>query len=581
MSRLPAGTVTFLLMDIEGSTRLLQRIGDDYAALLEEHRRVLRRATSEHSGQEVDATGDEMFFAFARARDAILAAVEAQGAILSGQWPGGVDLKVRMGLHTGEPARSQIGYVGSDVHRAARIRDAAHGGQIILSEAVQALVGHNLPAGVSLRDLGSHRLKDLTKPIQLFQVVASGLEADFPPLRSLSVLGHNLRIQLTSFVGREREIREVKALLPGARLFTLTGIGGVGKTRMAMQVAAEVLGEFPDGIWVVELGRISNPSLVPHSVASAVGALEEQGGRPLTDTLVDFLQSRTMLLILDNCEHLLTECANLALGLLRACRSLRILATSLGPLGVPGEFTYPVSSLALSGEAGSQSEAVRLFIDRASSTRPGLELRTESLAAIVEICRRLDGIPLAIELAAALVKVLAPEQILERLVDRFRLLTGGRRLDLPQHQTLRAVMDWAYHLLAPDEQVLLRRLAAFAGSFPLEAAESACAGDEVNESNVVELLTRLVDKSLVATEEHPGTVRYHLLETVREYGREKLRDAGEFATIHTRHRDWYLALAERAAPEILSGPHQRDWLERVDVEHDNLRAALEWIHEAH
>lgn len=580
MSSLPTGTVTLLFTDIEGSTRLLYRLGDDYAALLEEHRKILRHATSEHGGQEVDAPGDGMFFAFGRARDAVMAAVEAQRAILSRQWPGGVELKVRIGLHTGEPARSQIGYVGPDVHRAARICSAAHGGQIVLSEGVQGLVEHNLPPGISLRDLGSHRLKDLAKPIQLFQVLASGLAADFPPVRSLNVRRHNLPLQLTSFVGREREIREVNALLGGARLLTLTGAGGVGKTRMALQVAAYVLDEFPDGVWVVELGRISNPALIPHSVASAVGALEEQGGRPLTETLIDFLRSLNVLVILDNCEHLLTDCANLALALLQACRSLRIVATSLQPLGVPGELTYRVSSLALPEGSESYSEAVRLFIDRASSSRPGFELRNGSLAAVVDICRHLDGIPLALELAAARVKVLAPEQIAERLVDRFRLLSGGTRTDLPQHQTLRAVMDWSYQLLAVEEQVLLRRLAAFVGSFPLEAAESACAGDGVGEKDVFELLTRLVDKSLVVTEEHPRTVRYRLLETVREYGREKLRDAGEFATIHTRHRDWYLALAERAAPEILSGPHQREWLGRVELEHDNLRAALEWSHAA-
>ncbi len=580
MSSLPTGTVTFLFTDIEGSTRLLHRLGDEYAALLEEYHTLLRTIASGHGGQEVDATGDGMFFAFARARDGVIAAVEIQRAIAGRKWPGDVDLKVRVGLHTGEPARAQTGYVGMDVHRAARICSAGHGGQIILSEAVQVLLEHNLAPGISLRDLGSHRLKDLAKPIRLFQVLAGGLAAEFPSLRSLNVRRHNLPLQLTSFVGREREIREVKALLGGTRLLTLTGVGGVGKTRMALQVAADVLDEFPDGVWVVELGRISNPALIPHSVASAVGALEEQGGRPLTETLIDFLRPQTVLVILDNCEHLLTDCANLALGLLRACRSLRIIATSREPLGVPGELTYRVSSLALPEGAEPHSEAVRLFIDRASSSRPGFELRNGSLTAVAEICRHLDGIPLAIELAAARVKVLAPEQIAARLVDRFRLLTVGTRTSLPQHQTLRAVMDWSYHLLSEGEQVLLRRLAVFAGSFPLEAAESSCAGGGVGEQDVFELLTRLVDKSLVVTEEHPGTVRYRLLETVREYGREKLRDAGEFATIHARHRDWYLALAERAAPEILSGPQQREWLDRVDVEHDNLRAALEWSHEA-
>ncbi|MGH2400105.1 MAG: adenylate/guanylate cyclase domain-containing protein, partial [bacterium] len=499
MSSLPTGTVTFLFTDIEGSTRLLQRVGDEYAAVLEEYHTLLRAIASSHGGQEVDATGDGMFFAFTKARDGVNGAVEMQRAIAARTWPGEADLKVRVGLHTGEPARSEAGYIGMDVHRVARICGAGHGGQIILSEAAQVLLEHNLPAGISLRDLGTHRLKDLARPIRLFQVLADGLAADFPPLSSLNVRRHNLPLQLTSFIGREREIREVKALLRGTRLLTLTGIGGVGKTRMALQVAAEMLDEFPDGVWIVELGRISNPALIPHSVASAVGALEEQGGRPLTETLIDVLRAQTVLIIFDNCEHVLGDCADLAMGLLRACRSLRIIATSREPLAVPGELTYRVSSLALPEGQESHSEAVRLFIDRASSSRPGFELRNGSVAAVGEICRHLDGIPLAIELAAARVKVLAPEQIAARLVDRFRLLTAGTRTSLPQHQTLRAVMDWSYHLLSEGEQVLLRRLAAFAGSFPLEAAEASCAGGGVAESEVFELLTRLVDRSLVVT----------------------------------------------------------------------------------
>jgi predicted ATPase/class 3 adenylate cyclase len=582
MAALPTGTVTFLFTDIEGSTTLLQRLGDRrYAEVLAEHQRLLRDVFAKGNGHEVDSQGDAFLVAFSRARDAVATAVVAQQALRKHPWPDGASLQVRMGLHTGEPISNTDRYIGLDVHRAARIGAAGHGGQILLSDAVSGLASRDLPPGVSLRDLGTHRLKDLREPEHLLQVVHPDLPADFPPVKSLDVLPNNLPVQLTRFIGREHEKVEVRKLLSSTRFLTLTGSGGAGKTRLALQVAAEVLEVFRDGAWLVELAALSDPSLVPRAVASALD-VPEQPGRGLTETLANTLRGKSVLVILDNCEHLVAACAHLTDALLRTCPNLRILATSREGLGVTGETTWRVPSLSVPDpqrlpplDLFVQYEAVRLFTDRAVAGEPQFALTSSNAPAVAQVCHRLDGIPLALELAAARVKVLAVEQIAARLDDRFRLLTGGSRTALPRHQTLRAAMDWSYDLLAQNERAVLRRLSVFAGGCTLEAAEAVCSGDGVDASEVLDLLTQLVDKSLVVMETRGEEARYRLLETVRQYARDRLLASGEAPEVRTRHRAWYLDLAERAETRI-HGPEETMWLDRLEEEHDNLRAALGW-----
>jgi predicted ATPase/predicted negative regulator of RcsB-dependent stress response len=476
-------------------------------------------------------------------------------------------------------------YVGLDVHRAARISSVGHGGQILLSQATRALIDHDLPGGATVRDLGPHRLKDLQRPERLFQIQHPDLPADFPSLRSLDARPHNLPVQLTSFIGREEDLTEVKRLLGTSRLLTLLGSGGAGKTRLALQVAAECLDLLADGVWLVEFAPITDPALVPQTAAQALGLREP--ARSATEALTDFLRPKALLLILDNCEHVLAASADLSALLLRACPEVRILATSRETLGVAGETTYRVPSLPLpdpqrlpSLQTMTQYAGIRLFVERAALYQPDFSVNEGNARTIAEICRQLDGIPLAIELAAARVKVLSVEQIAARLRDRFKLLTGGARMSLPHHQTLRAAMDWSYDLLPGEEQALFRRLAAFAGGFTLEAAESVCPGDGIEADQVLDLLSRLVDKSLVVVDHHAGPeARYRLLETVRQYALERLMESGEAERIRLRHRDAFLNLAERAELE-LQGPGQKAWFDRLEAEHDNFRAALDWARAA-
>jgi non-specific serine/threonine protein kinase len=421
----------------------------------------------------------------------------------------------------------------------------------------------------------------LWDPEHLFQVVQPDLAADFPPLKSLDARPNNLPIQLTSFIGREREKAEVGRLLITDRLVTLTGAGGAGKTRLALQVAAEGIEEFPDGVWLVELAALSSPDLVPKAVASALG-VPEQLARSLTETLRDALRAKSVLVILDNCEHLVEACAQLADALLRTCTNLRILATSREALGVTGETTWRVPSLPVPDpqhlppvDRFKEYDAVRLFMERAVVSDPQFAMTTSNAPAVAQVCHRLDGIPLALELAAARVRVLAVEQIAARLDDRFRLLTGGSRTAVLRHQTLRATMDWSFDLLSQEERALLRRLSVFAGGWTLEAAEAICSGNGVDASDTLDLLTQLVDKSLVITETQGGEARSRLLETVRQYGWERLLEAGEADDVRRRHCEWYLDLAEQADPK-LRGNEQELWLERLATEHDNLRTALAW-----
>ena len=573
----PAGTVTFVFTDIEGSTQRVGEIGDvAWARLLQAHHEILREAFA--AGFEVHTEGDGFFVVFASAPDAVAAAVAAQQALGSHPWPQGQRLWVRIGVHTGQALVREGDYVGRQVHRASRICDAAHGGQVLVSEATAGLVRDALPVGVELVDLGLHRLKDLGSPQRLFMVAAAGLRADASP-RSLEVVTHNLPVQRSAFIGRGGEIARVRKLLDAHRLVTMTGVGGAGKTRLALQVAAEELHEHPDGVFFVDLAALSDPAGIARAVADALGLRfdGEPGGasRPIADVLVDVLARRACLLLVDNCEHLLDGCAELAEQLLAGCPQVRWLATSREPLGIDGEQVYPVPSLSLpevEGEAGT-SEAVELFVERARSADPDFELDAGNAAAVGEICRRLDGIPLAIEFAAARVSHLSVGQIATRLDDRFALLTGGRRRARHQ-QTLQAALDWSFELLHEDEQALLARLSVFAGSFTLERAEQVCPGEGLQRGEVLDLLGSLVDKSLVATDTVDGDVRYRLLETVRDYAAGKLAEADETEHVRSAHRDAYLAWLEACSWEQLH--FDGDLLEDLERELPDLRAALDW-----
>jgi predicted ATPase/class 3 adenylate cyclase len=575
---LPTGTVTFLFSDIEGSTRLLGQLGERYPPLLEAHKSMLRKAFEDADGREVSTEGDSLFFAFPGATQAVVAAVEGQRVLGVHDWPEDGVIRVRMGLHTGEGILGDDNYVGIDVHRAARVMAAGHGGQILVSEATHGLVHQSLPEEVTLKDLGAHRLKDLAQPVQLFQVVAEGLETEFPALRSLERTT-NLPPQLTSFVGRRREIDEVKGRLADTRLLTLTGPGGTGKTRLSIQVASEVLPKFEDGAFFVPLAPISDPELVMTTIAKSLG-LAEQPTRPTIEALTEYLQDKRLLLVLDNFEQVLDAAPGVG-ELLTGSQKLTVLATSREALGLHGEKEYPVPPLGLpdlenlpSTEALSQFEAVALFIDRATSVKPGFEVTNENAPAIAEICARLDGLPLAIELAAARVKVLAPAAILKRLGHSLSLLAGGAR-DLPtRQQTLRGAIDWSYELLDEQERTLFARLSVFVGGFSLEAAEAVCNPDEALVLDTLEGVASLTNKSLVRQmDSSQGESRFFMLETIREYAGERLAQSPDAERISASHAGFFLAMAERAEPELL-GSDQALWLDSLEQEHDNLRAAI-------
>jgi len=524
---LPTGTVTFLFSDVEGSTRLLQQVGAEaYARALAEHRRLLRQVFARHQGVEVDTQGDAFFYAFPTAPGALAAARGAQEALARGP------IRVRIGLHTGTPHLTDEGYAGADVHRAARIAAAGHGGQVLVSAATASLVGVD-----DLRDLGEHRLKDLSAPERIYQLG----RGDFPPLATLYQT--NLPVPSTPFLGRERELAEVLGLLSRdeVRLLTLTGPGGSGKTRLAAQTAGLAAGAYPEGTWWVPLAALRDPKLVLESAARALGA---------RNGLAEHVADKRLLLLFDNFEHLLGAAADVA-GLIAACPNLDLLVTSREPLHVSGEQEYPVPPLA-------PEEGVGFFLARARAVKP--DFRPD--AAVAEICRRLDDLPLALELGAARVKALSPQQILERLERRLPLLTGGAR-DLPERQrTLRAAIEWSYDLLSPAEQRLFARLSVFRGGCTLEAAEEICEVD-------LDLLHSLVDKSLLRHREE----RYAMLETIQEYAAEKLEESGEAAQLGRRHAEWFLELAEEAEPHLRGSP--KEWLDRLEREHDNIRAALD------
>jgi predicted ATPase len=484
-----------------------------------------------------------------------------------------------MGVHVGEVNLGETGYVGMEIHRAARVTQAAWGGQILVSESAR-LSAPDLE-GFSFDDLGPHRLKDLTEPLRLFTLAGPGLASGFPPPRTLEAHRHNLPVQLSSFVGRDQELEELSKLLRGSRLVTLTGVGGSGKTRLAMQAAAALTSEFADGVWLIDLAPVSEPELVVQQMAAVFG-IREQANRSLMESLKEQLQGKELLLLVDNCEHLIDAVNRRIGGLLAGTEKIRVLATSREPLHLPGEVPYRVPSLQVPGAVQGVDlrllrgfDAVRLFLERAESVRPGFRLTATTAGPVVEICRRLDGIPLAIELAVARLSSFSPEQIASHLNQRFRLLSGGRRGGLPRHDTLKATIDWSYALLDEHEKQLFRRLAAFRGDFSLEAAQRIVSVGDFGEIDVLEVLPRLIDKSLVLAEPAGDEMRYRLLETIREYGAEQLIAASETDQVHTSHASYYLQLAEDAEPNLQTAK-QPETSQMLETEHDNLRQALRW-----
>jgi predicted ATPase/class 3 adenylate cyclase len=575
---LPTGTVTFLFTDIEGSTRLLEALGDRYESLFADHCRIIRGAIAAGGGTEVNTEGDAFFAVFPAADGAVKATVEAQRGLARHEWPEGSTVRVRMGLHTGEGRLGGSDYLGIDVHRAARIAGAGNGGQVLVSDATRALVENAVPEGITLRDLGAHRLKDLARPEHIYQLQIEGLSADFAPIRTLDAHPNNLPLQLTSFVGRDAEIAVVRDLVQQERLVTLTGPGGTGKTRLALQVAAERLGDHPDGVFFVELAPITDPALVASAIAAALG-IREAVGRSLEQTLREELRDKAMLVVLDNFEQVI-DAAPLVGQLLATAARLRVLVTSRAVLHVQGEREYPVPPLRIpdpaelpSLEALSGYEAVTLFVERAMSIQPDFAVTNTSAAAVAEIVARLDGLPLAIELAAARTRVLTPQAILARLGSRLAFLGGGAR-DLPaRQQTLRHAIDWSYELLAAPEQGLLRRLAVFAGGASLEAVEPICRPSELG-IDVLDGLSNLVEQSLLRRgEDLEAEPRFEMLETIREYAAERLQASGEAQELAERHARHFLAVAEAAEPDLTRDPQA---IARIDRDHDNFRTALRW-----
>jgi predicted ATPase/class 3 adenylate cyclase len=581
MSSLPSGTVTFLFTDIEGSTKLAQSNADEWESLRARHHAILRSAIETNNGYVFQIIGDAFCASFHTAGDAVRAAAQAQIDFYNKDW-GESPVKVRMGINTGT-AQASIdidhsgGYKGyTAMARVQRLMSAGHGGQVLISLATEELIRDDLPDNITLLDMGECRLKDLIHPEHIYQLVITGLPSDFPPPKTLDANRHNLPIQLTSFIGREKEIIEISQNIRRNRIVTLTGIGGTGKTRLALQVAAEKIDEFPDGVWFIELASITEPEIIPQTILAALG-VPEQTGRTGLQFLTEYLQRKKLLLIFDNCEHLIDACAKLVQKLVRDAINIKVITTSHEALDIQGELIWQVHSLSLP-DAGKASvtdevekyEAVQLFIERAILVQPQFQLTKENASSVARICSRLDGIPLAIELAAARVRSMNVEEIAKRLEDRFRLLMGGNRSGLERHQTLRATIAWSYNLLTNDEKLLLCRLSVFSGGWTLEAAEQVC-GDERSEFDVLDILTRLVEKSLVNLD---GS-RYHMLETTRQFALEKLLESDHGPILHDNHTAYFLEFARRGY-KYFNGPNHVEWMEKFEKEMDNFRTAIEW-----
>jgi predicted ATPase/class 3 adenylate cyclase len=587
---LPSGTVTFLFTDIEGSTRLLHQLGERYSEVLGAQQRILRQAFAAHGGHEVDTQGDSFFAAFPTARGAIACAVEAQRALAAEPWPQGVQVRVRMGLHSGAPQLVGSRYVGLDVHRAARIAAAGHGEQVLVSAATAELIRHGLPEGTSLRDLGAHRLKDLQQADRVYQVVVPGLPSEFPTLKVLDARPHNLPVQPSPLVGREHEVVAVCALLrrEDVQLVTLVGPGGVGKTRLSLQVAAEVLDAFPDGVWNVRLSRLTDPVLVVPTIAATLD-LKESATVPVAEVLRNHLRDKALLLVLDNFEQVVA--AGPSVGeLLESCPALKLLVTSRVALHLRSEHEYALKPLALPDPAHlpppdrlSQYAAVALFIERAQAAQADFALTNANAPAVAQICARLDGLPLAIELAAARVKMLPPPALLARLQKQLVVLTGGARDLDERQQTMRNTLAWSYGLLAPEEQRLFRRLAVFVGGCTLEAAETVWVVPEGAAPLVLDLLdglSTLVDHSLVQQREVGGEPRFSMLYVIREFALEQLEASGEAEALRSAHAEYFVGFAEQqweARNAAADAEEDRAAGERLEPEQDNLRATLSWL----
>jgi predicted ATPase/class 3 adenylate cyclase len=569
--------VTFLFTDIEGSTRLWEEHRLAMAEMLERHDRILAEAIAAADGMVFSTGGDGLAAAFQRAPDALQAALHAQLALASERWD--PPLHVRMALHTGNVEERRGDYFGPPLNRCARLLATAHGGQVLCSGVTAALARDQLPVGTRLVDLGEHRLRDLSDPEHVFQLDHPGVRSEFPALRSLDAYRGNLPLQPTTFVGRDIELGELAKALEESRVLTLSGVGGVGKTRLAIQLAADVVPRFADGAWLVELASVGHPDSLDEAVGSALG-VRQRPGTTMRQSVVDYLRHKSLLLVLDNCEHLLSAVAGFVEAAIAIAPALRVLATSREGLAIAGERITTVPSLELptfgmTPEATLETEAVKLFTDRARETDAAFIGGPEEASVMAELCRRLDGIPLAIELAAARVRGMTPAEINDHLDRRFRLLTRGRRTASPRHQTLRNTIDWSYELLDDLERTVLRRLGTFHGSFTMDAAEAIVAGDAIDAVDVVDLLLRLVDKSLVVSESRSGISRYRLFETVREYALERLEAADELDDVAARHARHYVELAERAGLG-LEGPDELVWRARVEEDLANLRGALRW-----
>lgn len=581
VSARPTGTVTFLFSDIEGSTVRWETAPDAMTLALARHDALMRDAIEAHSGYVFKTVGDAFCAAFSSTPEATAAALDAQRALIAEDFSDVNGLRVRMALHSGTCEERDGDYFGPAVNRVARLLAIGHGGQVLLSRACAGFLQPDDESRYTLRDLGNHRLKDLSQPEYVYQLVASDLPDTFPELLSLDHLSNNLAAQLTSFVGREEVMSEIKGLLAQHRLVTLVGTGGAGKTRCAIQVGAELLDGFGDGVWLTELAPISEASLVTSAIARALN-VHASPNHPMLDTLIGYLKRKRLLLILDNCEHVIEEARSVAASILHACPDVRLLVTSREALNIAGEQIYHMPSLAVPPKALEFSPqdvlgfgASLLFSDRASSVNDHFALTDENVPHVGEICRRLDGIPLAIELAAARVKVLSPKQIAQMLDERFRLLTGGDRTAVPRQQTMRALIDWSYDLLSADERALFRKLSIFAGGFTLEAVATVCGTSDMDAIAVLDLLSSLVDKSLLQAEQVQSGTRYRFLESTRQYARERLAEHGEYAAVAQAHANAFLALAEK-----LSGSWEttsdREWFAVLEPELENFRAALSW-----
>jgi predicted ATPase/class 3 adenylate cyclase len=580
MDELPTGTVTFLFTDLEGSTRLWEEDREAMAAAVARHDALLEDAIGRHGGVVFSHMGDGMAAAFGTAPSAVAAAVNAQLALSSEAWDVIGSLRARMGIHTGEGRVIGDQYESHPLNRCARLMAVAHGGQLVISGSTAALVAGELPEGVDLIDLGEHRLRDLQSSVRVFQVNAPGLAAEFPPLRSLDALPGNLPRQVTTFVGRETEVGALTDLVRQSSLVTLTGVGGVGKTRLALQVAADVVTDFPNGAWLCEFAPVADPDAVWETLGASL-RVQAFAGRSLEDAVIEHLAARRLLLVLDNCEHLLDAIARQVTTIGQRCARVSVLATSREGLALAGERMVAVPSLGVpAADAGvdalMDADAVQLFSDRARAAKNDFALTDRNARAVGVLCRRLDGIPLAIELAAARVRSLSPEDLVARLDQRFKLLTRGSRAALERHQTLRSTIDWSYDLLEPTERRALDRLSVFAGGCDLAAAEAVLAGDDLDVLDVVDLLGQLVDKSLVVADDNAdGGVRYRLFESIRQYAQERLETDGDTAAVRRRHADHYVELAETAGPHLRSRA-QLDWIKVVAAEIDNFRAAFDW-----